>query len=359
MKVLIVFREGDSDNLFVYTLFNGIAQQGIDIQCSTEKFWKDDSFYDIIHFQWPEEVVGWNCSSMTIVDDLKKRIQYLKSRGSKIVYTRHNVCPHYSNKSIGEAYRIIESESDVIVHMAEYSYHNFLEKYPDSHNIVIPHHIYENIYKEDLTVEEARQKLHIGKNRFVITAFGKFRNREESNMVIKSFLKAKIRNKYLLAPRIFPFHYYKENPNKTKKIITWLATKVGIPAFRLLNVHGGSAEEIVTNEDLPYYISSANIIFIQRINILNSGNVPLAFLFKKVVIGPDVGDVGEILRLTGNPTFDPANKKSIVDAIREGYSLSKSGHGMNNYNYAIEHYNVERISREYIKCYSDLINRNE
>ena len=62
IKALIVFREnGETDNLFVPILCDAIRMAGIDVRCSQKEFWESDTTYDIIHFQWPEEVVGWIC----------------------------------------------------------------------------------------------------------------------------------------------------------------------------------------------------------------------------------------------------------------------------------------------------------
>ena len=63
IKALIVFREnGETDNLFVPILCDAIRMAGIDVRCSTKEFWDSDKHYDIIHFQWPEEVVGWRAT---------------------------------------------------------------------------------------------------------------------------------------------------------------------------------------------------------------------------------------------------------------------------------------------------------
>lgn len=60
LRVLVAFKEGDTDNLFVETLCRGIAGLGVDITYSTERFWNEEqASYDIIHLQWPEELVGW------------------------------------------------------------------------------------------------------------------------------------------------------------------------------------------------------------------------------------------------------------------------------------------------------------
>ena len=58
IKALIVFRDnGDTDNLYVPILCDAIRTTGIDVRCSTNEFWNSDTPYDIIHFQWPEEVM--------------------------------------------------------------------------------------------------------------------------------------------------------------------------------------------------------------------------------------------------------------------------------------------------------------
>ena len=69
--------------------------------------------------------------------------------------------------------------------MGRFSRDEFLTKYPDSQNVVIPHHIYLYTYKEDISVERARQYLNLSQDAFIVTAFGKFRNREEIAYKIK------------------------------------------------------------------------------------------------------------------------------------------------------------------------------
>lgn len=95
IKALIVFREnGDTDNLFVPILCDAIRTTGIDVRCSTNEFWNSDTPYDIIHFQWPEEVMEGNCDDPDRICRLKECIAFFRSRGARFVYTRHNVRPH-------------------------------------------------------------------------------------------------------------------------------------------------------------------------------------------------------------------------------------------------------------------------
>ena len=55
----------------------------------------------------------------------------------------------------------------------------------------------------------------------------------------------------------------------------------------------------------------SDVVFIQRCVILNSGVVPMAFLFGRGVVGPDSGNVGELLRVTANLVFSPSDQGSV------------------------------------------------
>lgn len=88
VKALIVFREnGDTDNLFVPILCDAIRMAGIDVRCSTKEFWESDTDYDIIHFQWPEEVIGWTCSNPDTIRRLEERILFF-------VHEEHGLSTH-------------------------------------------------------------------------------------------------------------------------------------------------------------------------------------------------------------------------------------------------------------------------
>lgn len=355
MKILITFKEGETDNLFVHTLLRELKVQGADICCSTEKFWKENStHYDIIHFQWPEEVVGWICDDPTIIERLRQRIAWWQKRGSRFVYTRHNVRPHYANQVISNAYDLIESCSDMVVHMGRFSLNEFQARYPQSHNTIIPHHIYEHTYREDITQEEARAYLNIPQKKFVITAFGKFRNREEVRMILRAFRQTHVKGKYLLAPRLFPFYRRPGYSNWLMRLASRLAYHL-MPLARLWGIRGGSNEEIVSDEELPYYVAASDVVVVQRKQILNSGNIPLAFLFHKVVIGPETGNISELLHETGNPTFDPDNTMSIAAALKQSRICCAQGQSEKNYQYARQHFALATIAGMYLNVYQQAI----
>lgn len=111
---------------------------------------------------------------------------------------------------------------------------------------------------------------------------------------------------------------------------------------RMFKLQAGANDELIDNCDLPYYIAASDIILIQRKDVLNSANIPLAFLFHKVAVGPDTGNMGELLRNTGNPTFCPDNKADIIRALKEARQMVAWGKGEVNYQYAIENMSIKR-----------------
>lgn len=359
IKALIVFRENeDTENLFVPLLCDAIKTAGVDVRCSMNEFWNSETHYNIIHFQWPEEVMGWNCNDPDKLRGLEERIRFFRINGARFVYTRHNIRPHYANEVISRAYEIIEKESDIVVHMGRYSLNEFADKHPGSRNVIIPHHIYQFTYDEDIDWEYARNYLHLPMKGLIVTAFGKFRNREERRMVTTAFRKWDVRSKFLLAPRLYPFS--KTNMYGGNFIKRWVS-RAGyywlMPLLNSLNNRqAGANDELIDNSELPFYMAASDVIFIQRKDILNSGNVPLAFLFKKVVVGPNVGNIGEILNETGNPTFCPDDRDSIVRALHKAHQLAAIGKGKENYSYALEHMSLGKVGQLYVQTYKEVLN---
>ncbi|MFW5879824.1 MAG: glycosyltransferase [bacterium] len=114
----------------------------------------------------------------------------------------------------------------------------------------------------------------------------------------------------------------------------------------------------VPQEDIQTYFNACDLVFIPRIDSMNSGILFLALGFGKVVIGPSVGNVQDVLKLTGNPIYIPNDKKSIISAFKQGYNLSKgSKQGEKNKAFAEKELSDEVIIKEYIDLYTELISK--
>ena len=353
MKVLIAYPDNNlNDNPFVRTLKKGLENLGCDISCNREEFWNYTDKFDIIHIQWPDSLfTNWSPSDQEILS-LEKHIKEIKKH-SKIVYTRHNEVPHYAqNPNKLKAYNIIEKNADAFVHMGSYGIEELKQKL-DNRNIkhfIIPHHIYENEYDNSISQQDARKRLNIPSYKYVILTFGTYRNTKEVEMVLNEFKKLKIKHKLLLAPRLKKILI---NGTIKKNILKWIRDKILLLTFKMQGISMGS--DFITDDRLADYFASADVVLIQRLNALNSGNIPLAYYFSNPVVGANVGNMGELLIKTNNIVFNPYEKDALCKAIYNVKKNQPSSTGNENYTYAMQFLNLETVAKQYIEVYKSIL----
>ena len=329
LRVLIAANSGANRitaNTFIATLSEALKRTGAEVDCGVDRFWNAAlGSYDVVHLQWPEALIGWSGEKATdeLLSRLRHRLAELKAAGTKIVYTRHNRKPHtLSGENITKLTEIFETGADAIVHMGATSKNECLEAYPNSavRHVVIPHHLKEEI-EFSISRAEARAKLGIAADAKVMLSFGAFRHEEEIALVKDAVNGLDVPNFKLLAP-LCPGDTYK-GP--------------------------------VPDDELPAYFAAADIVFLQRVKVLNSGVLPLAYDAARVCVGPSDGNVGEILANTANPTFDPSDYASVVAAIKQGFVLAAEGKGERNRVYAREHWNPDCIAKMMLAFYQDIL----
>lgn len=302
-------------NPFIPVLYNELQEYDVDLDCGIESFWTcPPNMYDIIHFQWADVI-----DQQTDVEFFS-RIEELKNAGCHIIYTRHDACQHKTDTNTSRANVNLERVVDGVFHMGRYSVFDFIGRNPERavRHYITPHHLYPHISRKcDRTF--ACRRLGLDPNRPVVLSFGDFRNENERTLVKFAVENCGIAGVQLLAPRLESRTHY------------------------------------VSEVALPHYFAAADVVFIQRLRILNSGNVPMGFYFGKVVVGPNEGDVGECLRETENPVFETAQVDSAATALREGLRLAQDGQlGARNQAYADREWNLRTIAEKTIAAYADL-----
>ena len=346
MNLLIAFGRDTFSNPFVRTLADGLSRQGIHVTCSMDEFWNNWNRYDVIHLQWPAPLV----EGLESIEVFRSHLLKIKAAGIPLVITCHNFRPHYSEDMMeAESYDVAYQCADSIIHLGTYSLQEFQKKYPEKKHVVIPHHIYDELYKSIPSREDAIKYLKLNPRKKYILCFGKFRHQEErgvANTVAKALGR---RGVEVLAPGFFRFVHNRNLKKFLKGYSQYFLHKI---RYRRIHFSTGYVPDSV----LPYYFAASDVVLIQRKQILNSGNLPLAYMMGKVVVGPDVGNVGAILRETGNPTFDVSDLSTIVDAAHEALALDSSGKGGENRRYALDNYATDVVAQLHRKLYDDLRN---
>lgn len=356
MKILFAFNR--DLNPYVDVVLSGLAAAGCPAETGTEKFWDDARFdHDIVHIQWPETLFDWRVPSAIEMIFLHRRLKEIHTR-AKIVFTRHNEISHHANESnaavLKDLYALCEEECDAMVHLGEASRAACVARpaLADKRHAMIPIPVYEQLYAPHLGVtrEEARRQLGLPLNRKVVLAFGNFRYEKEKELVTTACSGGSGPKICLIAPKWHKAREYSFSPQHP--MLAFRSVKKVIWARR--NGMKLGAKKNMPDEEVALHFAAADVVFVQRLDELNSGNIPMAFLFSLVVAGPDVGNIGEWLRTTGNPVFDAQRPDSVRTALEEALRLAATGQGEKNQAFAMANWTTRQIGEAHARLYKDL-----
>lgn len=351
MNVLVACHCKEKDgNHFVHVLRDALRAEGVDVTTGVDEFWNPSRCYDIIHFQWPE-VVSLGTGQIHLAA-LAGQIRRVAENGTKFALTRHNEISHRSQtENVRQLYQVVESACDVVFHMGEYSKVTMPmeNRKPGSMHCIVPHFIYPVIPRLDKA--ESRQMLGMPQSAKIVLAFGEVRSDEERELVLSIKQALKHDKIKLLAPRLF------ETPIRGHGKLAAcreIRHRLHFLRFGLFTKTG----RCVSDLEMSRLFSACDVVLIQRKRILNSGNLPMGFYFGKIVVGPDRGNVGEILKETGNPVFDPDDFASVSNAILEAFVLADSGKGDENRRYAESFWSPQVCARRIIQAYEQVLGRD-
>lgn len=318
----------------------------------------EDIDVDIVHLHWPELLVKSRLPDMSRLDllqpshfdDAVRALEQKKSKGARIVMTIHNEIPHKGNSDAFETfYGTMHRLADGFIHMGQASREITEQRYPHETagkpSFLIPHGNY-RIFENTLTREQCRNMLSLNPGEKLLLSFGAIRSASELDFGIRAFKKAAVRQSVFMMAGQLP-HPYRSQPahfRSRKKLYA-----------NFLNRRIRTAEKVIAPAEVQIYLNAADLLFIQRLNTLNSGNVALGYTFGKVVTGPDYGVIGEELKKCGNPVFDPFNIETVAEAIRKGFSLSESGHGEKNRDYSAREMGWDLVAKKTLNAYHQLL----
>lgn len=342
MKILHVHKPSSpgKGNPFVAALVDGLRKRGHDVAMSLEAFWSGGEDWDVVHFHWPKVLFGARWESVTDEDvaEFERRLADLRSRGAKIVYTRHNAVQHYGDGATGlnRIYGLLERESDAVLHMGRFSRDELVARFgagDAARHFIVPHPVYPD-FPRDFDRTSARRRLGLPLEPRIVLSFGAFRSHEEREMVFHACRDCCMDGILLVAPRFFKGPIWRGGIRSS-----WCEWRYR-RSFAAPWARYGAAH--VLEDYIPAYFTAADVVFIQRLKILNSGNLPMGFYYGKPVLGPDVGDVGEILKESGNPTFSPGEGASVSAALRRALDLADGPLGEANRAKADADWNLDK-----------------
>ncbi len=351
MKILITSFY-NSPNIYVKSIADALMKmENVEVLCSIDAFWNTNIHFDIIHIQWPEEVLFWKSPTVELLKNLKEKILYWKNKGSKIVVTRHNNLPHNSKELSESLYKMVYGCADAIIHLGNYSKENLSSD--NAINEVILHPNYNSLISENNN-QNLKELFKIPNQAKVLLSFGAIRKQKEEDLLIDAFQKFQKNNKNVYLVICNPIFPSKKVGYRSSVIsrLKWERKKYLYDKTNII-----FAESKVPNEKLNSYMDLSDVIITPRFEVLNSGVVFLAMTYGKPIVAPDTGNITEIMNKTGNPLFEIGNKKSLSQAIDMAFSQEEKL-GKGNKDFSDQYCDVEDIALQHFHIYSKIMYKN-
>lgn len=286
----------------------------------------DDS-YDVVNIHWPEAMFDWKEPTKEELEKLEKHLLEWKKK-STVVYTKHDFQRNKgTTANFTKLFNLVEAHTNVFIHLGKFSRDFYREKYPRAFHTIIHHPLYINsFYRQNK--DSAREKIGIPKDAFVIIVPGTIRSYAERDLILKAFDLVEIEKKVLICTNMhselrfdFPGRIaLKRWFDVKKRLKKHFKDRYQPPEFYF--TYG-----LQSKENLEIKMSAADLVFIPRIKILNSGMLFLGLTFKKIVVGPLTGNITEHLEELKLPSFNPNQRKSVLMALRQGYEKVTSHAG--------------------------------
>lgn len=350
MKILFACPSGP--NPFLANLIKGIrsCSQEIDIHLSDRVFWKLDGKYDIVHLHWIESLSGWDLNARKAAE-IASRLNSFKARGASACMTRHNKKPH-RQQGTGDYYHPVLEKLEGVVHMGQYSVEDFHQQYGAEpwystiSHAVIEHPAYETT-DNYLSKVDCRDILGINADQKVVLVFGAVRSKAEADFCSEVMGLLKTKNVLFLCPR-------------WRTDISGLGARVrrkwvGKPKYVPCQI----GSQFVKEEEVQLYLNTADVVLLPRMSSsnLNSGVVPLAYTFGRVVVGPGISVIGELLRKNGNPVFEPEEPRQAAGELDKILNSDPVGIESKNLNYANNEMSLSCVGQKYVEFYKQLLAR--
>jgi beta-1,4-mannosyltransferase len=261
--------------------------------------------YSVWHVHWPEALLNIRnrLHATSKVGAFFFALDYLRARGTKIVWTMHNYRAHEKSHPLLESWfwRRFIPRVDGAISLSAAGLRLGKDRFPRLSEIptaVIPHGHYRDDYPPK--VAEARDILQIPGSARVLLFFGAVRAYKNVGSLIRTFREVGSPEAIL---------YIVGQPNSSV-----LAREILQEAS--LDHRVRVVFEFVKPKDVSIYLGGADVVVLPYREILNSGTALLALSLNRPVLVPDLGAMGELKADLGEAwvrTFAGELDKSMLE----------------------------------------------
>ena len=285
-----------SKNPYNYLLYNNLEKiEGFEVQ----EFTPQRALvrrYDILHIHWPEIMLFRDSTfkSFFSVIVFLFLVVWMKIRGAAIVWTIHNLKSHQFAHKSKPAQHLEEwyinkfvSLLDGVITLSNASFRQAKQVYPaisTKQHVVIPHGHYRSIYPSKVSRDEARKKLQIRDDDFVIGYFGQILPYKNVFGLVQAFKNVELDNIHLLVA----------GKPVEEELANEIRQNVGNSANISLRL------SFIPGEEVQHIFRASDLMVIPYSNVLNSGSAILALSFDVPVLVPKQGSLKELQQQIGS-----------------------------------------------------------
>ena len=300
----------------------------------------------LLHIQWPEALVPrWKTPTDQQLQTIARWVATWQRR-APIVCTVHNELPHHRSHPNDRRLRdLVWNAAAGFVHLGPAT-QSVVGRATALHR-VIPHPVPKfSGYAEGSTALYTHPRLHPDWPKVLV--FGQVRSAKEIQRLrtLYAAFKGQIN---LLVPQ-----FYRGFDNIADPPSRWYYRSLA--AMGTFRRPGWCVEDrVVPSEAVAAYFRASDLVLINRYSGLNSGNIYLALAYQRVVVGPELGNIGSELRALGQPTFALDDGADFIRAVRTGLAFSQAGHGTRSRVRLLERHADRRIGEAHVALYHQLL----
>jgi glycosyltransferase involved in cell wall biosynthesis/putative sterol carrier protein len=293
----------------------------------------------VLHFHFPHYFFTTEDHSTTssLLREWKTKLEFARSRGLGIVWTIHNLYPHDARHHDlqHEARLLLCRIATGLVAHCNYAATEVVKRFsPSADCVVIPHGGYTEMYSS-FPRGYARERLGVDRNAKVFLHFGNIKRYKGSLRLINAFKAVATSDaRLIIAGRASA-----DAGDLAGEIVRAARTDSRI-SLKLWHI---------PEADLPLYYAASDFVVAPYVDILTSGNVPMAQSLARPMIVPALGCIPEMTTPDSAIVY-PSKAGALEEALARAMSLDADRLGIAARRYA-ETLDWHGIARETEKVY--------
>jgi beta-1,4-mannosyltransferase len=304
------------DNPYTKLLYSSIRARGVQVEDFSP--WKALlRRYDVFHLHWPEYYVVHPNSFKAVAGTLilLSCLSWLRLRGTKVVWTVHNLAAHDRRRPRLERlfWRRFADRVDGFLALTPAGLDQARAHFPRLRGLpgfVVPHGVYDGAYPNDVTRSDARRQLQVGQDQPVILFLGHIAEYKNVPALARAFrLLDDPEARLVIAGRIAS-----EQDEK--------AVRDAAGLDRRIQIRSG----YVDPEEIQLYFNAADLVVLPFRQILNSGSALLALSFEKPVLVPALGAMPELQEAFGLDWVRTYEGELTPEELQGALEWARRGH---------------------------------